>query len=129
MTVKKIDKHSDQQELNSSSCDNALERQRELLSRKIEDRYRSFFENIEQAYFEIDKDGNFSFFNDHLCEMLGYKTDELIGENLLHFLDNEDSDRVETALREIFETDKSKNGLIFKIVRKDGLKRYIGSSM
>ena len=51
-------------EVKLTSSDNALLEQNEILSRKIEDRYRSFFENIQQAYFEIDKAGNFSFFND-----------------------------------------------------------------
>lgn len=129
MEIEKIDQHSDQQELNLSSCESALKQQRESLSRKIEDRYRSFFENIEQAYFEIDKTGNFSFFNAHLCETLGYVNEELINKNFMQFLDRADSVRVKTAFREIYETDKPKSGLVFQIVRKDGQKRYIGASI
>ncbi|MGD9162213.1 MAG: PAS domain S-box protein, partial [Desulfobacteraceae bacterium] len=129
MEAEKIDQHPGQQELNLSSCDNALKQERELLSRKIEGRYRSFFENIEQAYFEIDKSGNFSFFNDHLCEMLGYSNDELIGKNIMQFLDKKESASVKAAFREIFETDKPKSGFVFQVVRKDGLKRQIGTSI
>ncbi len=129
MAVEKIDQHPDQQDLNLSSCENALAQQSELLSRKIEDRYRSFFEHIEQAYFEIDKSGKFSFFNDHLCEMLGYSNNELIGKNIMRFLDKEGAGRVKTAFREIFETGRPKNGFVFQIKRKDGLKRLIGTSI
>ena len=129
MTVEKKDQYPVLEEVNLSSCENALKQQRESLSRKIEDRYRSFFENIEQAYFEIDKAGNFSFFNDHLCEMLGYAKDELTGKNLMQFLDKESAGSVKIAFKEIFETDRPKNGFVFQIVRKDGLKRQIGASI
>ena len=129
MTVEKIDQHPDQQEFNISSCDNELTQKRELLSHEIEDRYRSFFENIEQAYFEIDKSGKFLFFNDHFCEMLGYENGELIGKNLMQFLDKEGSGRVKAAFKEILDTDRPKNGFIFQIIRKDGLKRHIGTSI
>ncbi len=129
MGTKPINQQIDQHGLYLAQCENEINQETEILSRKIEDRYRAFFEKIGQAYFEIDKAGNFLFFNDHLCEMLGCKKDELLGKNLMQFLDREDSGRVKSAFREIFETDKPKSGFVFKIVRKDGIKRLIGTSM
>ena len=61
--------------------------------------------------------------------MLGCTKDELRGNNLMRFLDKEESMRVRKAFREIFETDKAKSGLVFQVVRKDGLKRQIGTSV
>ena len=129
MSAEKIDQHHFQHELNPSSCEGAVENQKEVLSHKVEDRYRSFLEDIELAYFEIDRAGNFSFFNNPLCEMLGYSNDDLIGKNLMQFLDKENSGRVKAEFREIFETGRHKNGFVFQIVRKDGLKRLIGASI
>ena len=129
LTSEERDLRHGQQELNPASCENALKQERELLSKKIEGRYRSFFESIEQAYFEIDKSGIFTFFNDYLCEMLGYANDELIGKNFMQFLERDGSGRVKAALKEIYESGRPQNGFVFQIVRKDGLKRQIGTSI
>ena len=129
MTLEKRDRSADQHDLNFSSSENPFNQENELLSRNIEDRYRSFFENIGQAYFEIDRSGKFTFFNDYLCEMLGYANDELIGRNFMQFLDKDGSGRVKEAFKEIFETGRSKNGFVFQMVRKDGLKRQVGTSI
>ena len=130
-TIKKknSDRLSGQQKPYFASYETTMKREKELLSQKIEVRYRSFFENIEQAYFEIDKSGNLTFFNDYLCEMLGYSNDELAGKNFIQFLDKESSEKVIPAFDEIFETGKPKNGFTFQIVRKDGRKRQIGTSI
>ena len=49
--------------------------------KKSEDKYRSILENIEEGYFEVDLNGNFTFFNDSLCRLLGYSREELMGMN------------------------------------------------
>lgn len=127
--TEKISRHTDQNGEVLSSGENGLNPQGKSLPPKIEDRYRSFFENIEQAYFEIDKSGGFSFFNDHLCKMLGCSNEELAGKNFTQFLDKDDDGRVKAAFKEIFETDKPRSGLVFHIVRNDGEKRQIGASI
>src|SRR4030042_13843 len=56
------------------------ERQRsEEALRESEERYRNILANIEDGYYEVDIEGNFTFFNDALCRMLGYSEDEMIG--------------------------------------------------
>ena len=49
--------------------------------RQSEEKYRTILESIEDGYFEVDLAGNFTFFNDSICEILGYSRDELIGMN------------------------------------------------
>ncbi|MCG6535263.1 MAG: PAS domain S-box protein, partial [Syntrophales bacterium LBB04] len=46
---------------------------------KSEERYRNILESIEEGYYEVDIAGNFTFFNDSLCALLGYSRDELMG--------------------------------------------------
>lgn len=129
MEAGQIKQQFDKQDSILPAGEDALNIQTELLSREIEDRYRSFFENIEQGYYEIDISGNFLFFNDFICEILGYAKEELIGKNLIQFLDDEDSRRVREAFKEILDTDKPQVGLVFQVIRKDGIKRQIGTSI
>ena len=50
-----------------------------------EEKYRTVLENIEEGYFEVDLDGNFTFFNEATCKILGTKKTNwlvLITENI-----------------------------------------------
>jgi len=40
--------------------------------RHSEEKYRSILENIEEGFFEVDLAGNFTFFNNSTCLLLGY---------------------------------------------------------
>ncbi len=51
-------------------------------SAKSETSYRTIIETIEEGYYEMDRAGNFTFFNDRVCEILGYSRDELGGDEL-----------------------------------------------
>ena len=57
-------------------------RQAEEALRKSEEKYRSILESIEDGYYEVDMDGNFTFFNDSLCRIYGYPTEELMKINI-----------------------------------------------
>ena len=56
-----------------------------------EEKYRTILESIENAYLEVDISGNFIFFNDSLCNIVGYSRDELTGMNYKHFTDEENA--------------------------------------
>ncbi|HYB20244.1 MAG TPA: GAF domain-containing protein, partial [Thermodesulfobacteriota bacterium] len=47
--------------------------------REREERYRSLLETMEEGYFEVDLNGNFTFANDSLIRMSGLSKDELLG--------------------------------------------------
>ncbi len=126
MAIGKVEKQNDQ---NINPAEQGLDRHTALLSHKIEERYRSFFKEIGQAYFEIDNRGKFSFYNDRLCEMMGYGNGELLNKSILQFLEKEDVEKVKSALREIYETGNPKSGFEFQIKRKDGQSRQINTSV
>ncbi|WP_206047254.1 PAS domain S-box protein, partial [Noviherbaspirillum denitrificans] len=44
-----------------------------------EERYRGILETIEDAYYEVDLQGNLVLFNSALCRLLGYDAGELFG--------------------------------------------------
>ncbi|MBW2468589.1 MAG: PAS domain S-box protein [Deltaproteobacteria bacterium] len=50
-----------------------------------ETKYRAIVEGLEEGYFEIDLNGNLSFFNDPLCKILGYARRDLEGKNINTF--------------------------------------------
>jgi len=51
----------------------------------MEEKYRSILENIQEAYFEVDLHGNFTFFNNSLCKTTGCSREELFGANYKQF--------------------------------------------
>ena len=51
--------------------------------RESEEKYRNILESIEEGCFEIDLEGNLTFFNDPLCRILDFDRDELEGQNTI----------------------------------------------
>lgn len=128
MALEKVELQNDKN-INTPFAKEELGRQAALLSRKIEERFRQFFKEIGQAYFEIDNRGKFSFYNNHLCEMMGYGNGELIDKSIFQFLDKEDVEKVKSALKSIYETGNPQSGFEFQIKGKDGQSRQINTSI
>jgi diguanylate cyclase (GGDEF)-like protein/PAS domain S-box-containing protein len=101
----------------------------EVALRQSEEKYRSILENIQEAYFEVDLAGNFTFFNDSLCRMTGCSREELIGMNYRFFSDMQNSKNVFAAFNHVYKTGKSTEGFDWLIIRKDESKRYIEASV
>jgi diguanylate cyclase (GGDEF)-like protein/PAS domain S-box-containing protein len=97
--------------------------------RESEEKYRSILENIQEAYFEVDLKGNFTFFNDSLCRLTGWSRESLRGTNYTHFSDQENSRIVFQAFNNVYRTGQPTQGFDWLIVRKDGTKRYIEASI
>lgn len=104
-------------------------KQAEVALRQSEEKYRSILENIQEAYFEVDLAGNFTFFNDSLCRLTGCVRDELIGNSYKKFSDQENSKNVFIAFNHVYKTGDSTEGFDWLIIRKDGSKRYVEASV
>jgi PAS domain S-box-containing protein len=98
---------------------------------KIKDaeKYRSIINNIHDGCFEVDLEGNFTFFNDSVCRVFGYSRKELMGMNHRQYLDKETAKRVFLAYNEVYITGKPLKEFNWKIKRKDGEIRYIKGSI
>lgn len=94
-----------------------------------EEKYRAILENIEEGYYEVDLAGNFTFFNDSVCRILGYSREELIGMNNRQYTDKEHSEKLFKAFNKVFSTGGSSKGFDWQIIRKDGARRYIEASV
>jgi len=97
--------------------------------RQSEEKYRNILENIQEAYFEVDLAGNFTFFNDSLCRLTGCSREELVGANYKQFSDKEHSKNVFLIFNKVFNTGEAEQGFDWLIIRKDGTKRYIEASV
>ncbi len=61
---------------------NAVSRQNaEKALKESEERYRQILATMEEGYYEVDLAGRFTFFNDSLCEILGYEYEQLLGNS------------------------------------------------
>ena len=106
------------------------ERKRSLQTiQQSEARYRTILENIEDGYFEVDIAGNYTFFNDSLCRMLGYSRDEMVGMNNRQYTDQENAQKLYQAFNKVYRTGEPTKGFDWEIIRKDGTKRYIETSV
>lgn len=97
--------------------------------RESEERYRTILENIEDGYFEVDIAGNFTFFNDSACRMLGYSRAEMMGMNSRQYTDKENGKILYQAFNTVFRTGEPSQGVDYEIIRKDGAKLHIASSI
>ena len=97
--------------------------------RESEERYRTILDNIEDGYFEVDIAGNFTFFNDSLCIILGYSRDEMMGMNNRQYMDKENAQKVYQTFNQVYTTGKPQISFDWEIIRKDCIKRFIESSV
>jgi PAS domain S-box-containing protein len=104
-------------------------KQAEKMIRQGEERYRNILETIQESYFEVDLAGNFTFFNDSLCQLTGCSKEELMGMSHQKFTDKETSKEVFKAFNKVYSTGEPSKGFDWQIIRKDGAKRYIEASI
>jgi len=97
--------------------------------RESEERYRSILESVEDGYYEVDIAGNFTFFNDSLCRILGYSKDEMMGMNNRQYTDRENAKKLYQAFNKVFRTEQSAKGCEWEIIKKDGTKRDVDASV
>ena len=97
--------------------------------RESEGKYRTILENMQEGYFEVDLAGNLTFFNDSMCQIWGYPKDELMGMNNLQLTDKEDARRLYKTFNEVYKTGEPAKEFDWQIIRKDGVKKYIETSI
>jgi PAS domain S-box-containing protein len=104
-------------------------KQAEESLRRSEEKYRTILENIEDGYYEVDLNGNFTFFNYSMCRILGYLQKEMMGMNNRQFTDKENAKKLFKTFNEVYKTGESAKEFDWQIIRKDGTKRYIEVSV
>jgi two-component system, cell cycle sensor histidine kinase and response regulator CckA len=90
-----------------------------------EEKYRIILGAIKEGYYETDLQGNFTFFNDSLCEIFGYVSDELQGLNYRKVVTKKYARDVFQAFNDIYRTGRPLSLINHEIVKKDGEKKYV----
>jgi PAS domain S-box-containing protein len=88
--------------------------------RRSEERYRTVLEEMEEAYYELDLAGNFTFFNDALVRNAGSSREELMGMGYKAYIPAKDIERVYNAFSQVYKTGKPYKGLPLQSLRNDG---------
>jgi PAS domain S-box-containing protein len=85
-----------------------------------EEKYRSILESIEEGYFEIDLQGNLTFFNDPLCKILGYSRNEMEGMNTRTFSTQDTINKADHIFEHVKNTGQPVNVTDYDAIRKNG---------
>ena len=94
-----------------------------------EEKYRTILASIEDGYYEVDMEGNFTFFNDALCEIYGYPGNELMGMNIRKLTDQETAKQGYSIFNKVYTTGRPVKGFEWQVVQKDGTKRSVEASV
>jgi PAS domain S-box-containing protein len=97
--------------------------------KKSEEKYRRILEEIEDGYYEVDLAGNFIFFNDSMCRLIGYTRKEMVGMNNRMYTDEECAKDIYRVFNRVFRTDTPDKGYRWELVRKDGSKVHVETSI
>jgi PAS domain S-box-containing protein len=110
------------------SRDVTKRKQIEEALRQSEERYRTVLEDMDEAYYELDVAGNYTFFNDALCSQLGYSREELMGMNYKTYTPPEDIDRVFKAFNLLYRTGEPLTAFHMERIKKDGTSIFAETS-
>ncbi|MEJ7849046.1 MAG: PAS domain S-box protein [Pyrinomonadaceae bacterium] len=104
-------------------------KQSEELIRQSEEKYRNILETVEEGYFETDLRGHFAFFNDSLCQLLGYEREDLMGVTSKLFTDEKNYRKIFDIFNEVYKTNQSSHIPNWEVIRKGGERRVHESSV
>src|SRR5210317_207181 len=101
----------------------------EAALRESEEKFRNIIETAPDGYYEVDMDGNFTFFNDSMCKILGYSRDELAAMNQRKSMDEINASNLTNIFNKVLETRLPTKSVDWVLTNKDGSKRFVESSV
>jgi two-component system, cell cycle sensor histidine kinase and response regulator CckA len=102
--------------------------ERQAAKEKIKEsvkRYRNILESIEEGYFEVDLKGDFTFFNDQVCKIIGYPRDEMRGLNNRKYTSPQTARQMYKVFNKIYRTGQPAGIVNYDIFDKDGRKKIL----
>lgn len=97
--------------------------------KRSEERYRNILGSMEEGYYEVDAAGNFVFFNDSICKLLGYSRDDLMGMNHREYTGEETLQKIYKIFNRVYRTGRPERIFDWEIIRKDSSKRQVEASV
>ena len=97
--------------------------------REVEEKCQAIINNIEDGYYEVDLDGNFTYFNDAMALTTGYSRQELIGMNNRQIMDEYYTRQVSEVFKKVYHTGLAAKAIDWELIRKDGSRCIIEVSV
>ncbi len=108
-------------------------RQAEEARYESEEKYKTIVESIEDGYYEVDMNGQVTFFNDSMCKMFGRSKNEMLGINSGFFLNGGKGGSPFYATDQpddfTLQTGRGARAVEYRISNEDGTERYIETSI
>ncbi len=95
--------------------------------KKSEQKYREILDTMEEGYYEVDLAGNFTFFNDSLCNILGYSSEKLKGLNYKAIYQKPED--VFAVYNRVYRTGHSEKAVGWPILTGDGRETFLEVSI
>lgn len=92
---------------------------------QTEGRVRTILDNMQEGYYEIDLAGNYTFFNDALCRILGFTREELQGMNYKRYVDPQLAEGIFEVFNQLYLTGEPLASFEHELIRGDGERAFI----
>jgi PAS domain S-box-containing protein len=90
-----------------------------------EEKCALILENIQDGYYEVDLEGNYTFFNDGLLRITGYSRKEMLGMNNRKIVDEYNRKKVFQMFHQVYLTGVPAHAFDWECIRKDGTRRFV----
>jgi diguanylate cyclase (GGDEF)-like protein/PAS domain S-box-containing protein len=97
--------------------------------RESEEKHRAILESMAEPYYQVDLKGNLVLINTAFCQLLGYSEHELLGMNNRDYQSPKVAASVFKTFNDVYRTGKPTMGYDWAMVRKDGSKVLVESSV
>ncbi len=104
-------------------------RESRLALKTSEEKHRSILESLQEGFYEVDLNGNYTSLNDSMCNMMGISKDEMIGKNFKDVLGEESFDDIFKIFNTVYKSKRGLKNAEWKVIRKDGRQLYISLSV
>ena len=101
----------------------------EAALRESEEKFRTIIETTPDGYYEVDRDGNFTFFNDSMCKIVGYSREEIAALNQLELLDEANSQKLKDVFNKVLDSGNPVTSLAWTLSDKNRSLRFVESSV
>lgn len=92
-----------------------------------QDKFIQVIESIKECYFEVDLKGNFTYFNESVCNLTGYSREELLGLNYKYIVDEENRKKVFEGFNSVYRTGEPLTDFEYQF-RNKARKKIIGET-
>ncbi len=101
----------------------------EAALRESEEKFRTIIETTPDGYYEVDRNGNFTFFNDSMCKILGYSREEMAALNQLELLDETNSQKLRDAFSKVLDSGNPVTSMAWTLTDQNRSMRFVESSV